>query len=199
MGYFVPFLIILFVIAALLRVDFFFVIVYLFFAVYVLSRTWVQQASSRLHVQRTYVNRAFPGDTVHVKISVHNGSWLPLPWLEVHESLPVHLATPPYRHEVLSLRPHQDAQISYTLRCQRRGYYLIGPITMETGDLLGLLKPRQMETTAEHLIVYPHVVPLERLGLPTRAPLVSLLARSALFEDPARTMGVRDYVRGDSP
>ncbi|MGH2524767.1 MAG: DUF58 domain-containing protein, partial [Anaerolineales bacterium] len=40
---------------------------------------------------------------------------------------------------------------------------------------------------------------LQRLGLPTRSPLVALPARAPLFEDPARVVGVRDYVSGDSP
>jgi uncharacterized protein (DUF58 family) len=51
----------------------------------------------------------------------------------------------------------------------------------------------------EHLIVYPRVVPLQELGLPTRSPLVALPARTPLFEDPSRIMGVRPYRYGDSP
>jgi uncharacterized protein (DUF58 family) len=43
------------------------------------------------------------------------------------------------------------------------------------------------------------VVPLYKLGLPTRSPLAALPAKSPLFEDPARISGVRDYQRGDSP
>jgi uncharacterized protein (DUF58 family) len=50
----------------------------------------------------------------------------------------------------------------------------------------------------EHVIVYPQVVPLQQLGLPTRSPQVALPARWHLFEDPTRMMGVRDYQRGDS-
>jgi uncharacterized protein (DUF58 family) len=49
------------------------------------------------------------------------------------------------------------------------------------------------------MIVYPQVVPLERLGLPTRSTLVTLPSRLPLFEDPTRIMGVRDYQAGDSP
>jgi uncharacterized protein (DUF58 family) len=70
---------------------------------------------------------------------------------------------------------------------------------MQTGDLLGIIRRSQMEVASEHIIVYPRVVPLQRLGLPTRSPLAVLPARSPLFEDPTRIMGVRDYQRGDSP
>jgi uncharacterized protein (DUF58 family) len=196
---FVPFLLILFVIAALLRVDFFFTIVYLFFAVYLLARLWTPRTVKHLRVQRRLVNRAFPGDSVTVDLTVHNTSWLPIPWLEMHESLPVALAVPPFYREVVSLGPRQRRHFHYTLHCRRRGYYPVGPLTMQIGDLLGIVRPSQAQATPDHVIVYPQVVPLQQLGLPTRSPQVALPARSPLFEDPARVMGVRDYQRGDSP
>ena len=196
---FVPFLLVLFVIAALLRVDFFFTIVYLFSAVYVLSRLWTRHTVDRLRVQRRFTDRAFLGDQVTVDLTVHNTGWLPIPWLEVHESLPVQLAAPPFHRQVISLGPREQRHLRYTLHCRRRGYYPIGPLVMQTGDLLGITRRRQAQITPAHVIVYPRVVTLQQLGLPTRSPLVALPARSPLFEDPARIMGVRDYQRGDSP
>ncbi len=196
---FVPFLLILFIIAVLLRVDFFFTIAYLFFAVYLLSRLWTRRTVQRLRVQRRFVNRAFPGDRVTVDLTVQNAGWLPVPWLEVHESLPVRLTVPPFHREVISLGPRERHHFAYTLNCRQRGYYPIGPLMMETGDLLGLARHTLTRVAPEHIIVYPRVIPLQRLGLPTRSPLVALPARSHLFEDPARVMGVRDYQRGDSP
>jgi uncharacterized protein (DUF58 family) len=51
----------------------------------------------------------------------------------------------------------------------------------------------------ESIVVYPKVLPLASLGLPTSSPQAVLPARSPLFEDTTRVMGVRDYERGDSP
>ena len=42
---FVPFLLITFLIAAILRMDFFFTIAYLFFAVYLLARLWTRRTA----------------------------------------------------------------------------------------------------------------------------------------------------------
>jgi uncharacterized protein (DUF58 family) len=195
---FVPFLLILFVIAAFLRVDFFFTIVYLFFAVYLLSRVWTRRTVNCLRVQRRFTDRAFCGEQVTVDTVVHNAGWLPIPWLEVHESLPVELTVPPFYREVVTLRPRERRRFHYTLHCRRRGYYPVGPLRMQTGDLLGIVRQAQAQVEAEHVIVYPRVVPLQQLGLPTRSPLVALPARWHLFEDPARVMGVRDYQQGDS-
>ena len=87
-------LIVLLIIAIVLRIDFFFTIFYLFAAVYALSHLWMQGTAKRVHVQRHFVDHAFCDDRVVVDVRVRNMGWLPLPWLEVHESLPVQLAAP---------------------------------------------------------------------------------------------------------
>jgi uncharacterized protein (DUF58 family) len=195
---FVPFLLILFIIAAFLRIDFFFTVVYLLFAVYLFSRLWMQRATHRLETERRFTNRAFCGEQVAVDLAIHNAGWLPIPWLEVHESLPVALAAPPFHREVVSLGIHERQRLQYTLNCHQRGYYPVGPLVMQAGDLLGAAPVKELTVASQHIIVYPRVVSLQRLGLPTHSPLAVLPDRTPLFEDPARIMGVRDYQRGDS-
>lgn len=199
MPYFAPFLLILFLIAAVLRVDFFFTIVYLLFAVYLLSRLWMRRVTDQLDAYRRFTAHAFHGDQVTVDLVVRNTGWLPVPWLELHESLPVELTAPPFHREAVSLGAGERRSFRYTLNCRKRGYYPIGPLEMQTGDLLGVTSPSQVKIAPGHVIVYPRMVPLQQLGLPTRSPSVVLPARTPLFEDPTRVMGVRDYRRGDSP
>ncbi len=194
----IPFLLALFLIAALLRVDFFFTLAYLFFGVYVLSRLGGQRALPQLAIRREFVRRAFHGDEVSVTVTVHNNGRLPLTWVHVRESLPVELGVPARQNHVLSLNPREARHLSYTLHCRKRGVYALGPLQVRTGDLFGLTPPASAEAPPDRLIVYPRVVPLEKLGLPTRSPLAAIPARTPLFEDPARVTGVRDYVPGDS-
>jgi len=66
------------------------------------------------------------------------------------------------------------------------------------GDLLGLDNRVLHLHDPSRLIVYPLVLPLERLGLPSSSALATLPARMALFEDVSRVRGVRDYQSGDS-
>ena len=42
------------------------------------------------------------------------------------------------------------------------------------------------------------VVPVADLGLPSRSPFGHLKTQQRLYQDPSRTIGVRDYVPGDS-
>ncbi len=189
----------LFLLAVFLRIDFYFNIVYLLAAVYLLARVWTHAAWRNLSVQRRLVNRAFPDESIPVELVVRNSSRLPIPWVEVQDSLPVELISPPFYREVLTLGARQTQRFGYTLVGRRRGYYTIGPLFMQTGDVLGVIPPRTWKQESEYVIIYPHVLPLEKLGLPTHSPLAVLPARSPLFEDPTRIMGVRAYQRGDSP
>jgi uncharacterized protein (DUF58 family) len=194
-----PFLLILFLIAVVLRLNMFFAVLYLFLALALMSYFWMGRRKERVYAERRFVDRAFFGDRVRVDLTIHNSSWLPIPWLQLHESLPIDLFSPPMKGRVISLRPRERWHTSYTLSCRRRGYYSIGPLAMMTGDMLGLVRNSTLEVAPDYLIIYPKVVPLHRLGLPTHSPLVVLPARSPLFEDPSRVTGVRDYQRGDSP
>lgn len=195
---FIPFLLLLFLVAALLRVDFYFTIAYLFFGAYLLARLWTGRALRHVSIRREFVDRAFNGDDVPVRVTLHNTGALPVTWLHVKESLPVDLGVPGQQSRVFSLNPREQQHLSYTLRCRKRGVYTLGPLTARTGDLFGLIEPAVAQAEPDRIIVYPRIVPLGRLGLPTRSPLAILPERTPLFEDPARVIGVRAYNPGDS-
>jgi uncharacterized protein (DUF58 family) len=195
----IPLLIGLFLFAAILRIDTYFSLVYLLAVVYILGRAWTRQSMRQLFTERRLVNRAFPGEQIPVELRVRNEGWLPVPWIEMHDSLPVDLISPPFYRRVISLMPHQERTFEYTLSCNKRGYYVIGPMVWRTGDLLGFTPQQAAQQQAEYVIVYPQVVALQSLGLPTRSPLAQLPAPAPLFEDPTRITGVREYQIGDSP
>jgi uncharacterized protein (DUF58 family) len=198
-GNFVLFSLILLVLASLLRIDFFFTVLYLFLSVYIFSRFWARRSMDRLRVKRRVASHAFLGDTVDVTLQFKNKGRLPVPWLMFNETLPVKLVSPPVFRRVISLGAGENGHYSYRVHCRRRGYYALGPLHLESGDLLGLARVQHVRIPPAYLTVYPRVMPLEQLRLPTHSPQVVLPTLVPLFEDPARIIGVRDYVRGDSP
>lgn len=189
----------LFAVAIFFRVDFFFTAVYFLAAIAVVTRLWTQRVATRIHADRRYVSRAFTGDSVDVDLYIRNESWLPIPWLEITESTPVELLSTPFQSQVVSLGSHEGRHFPYRLQCRKRGYYRLGPLTGRHGDLLDIERREVGWSHTDSMIVYPRVVPLERLGLPTRSALVAVPATTPLYEDASRLMGVRDYRRGDSP
>ena len=188
----------LFVIAVLFRVDFFFYILYLFFGSYFLSRLWAEHGIRRVQVERDYVNRAFPGEKVTVKLCVKNGGLLPLPWLRIHESIPIQLKSPNFFRSVFSLLPKETREFQYELDCRNRGYYRVGPVSVTSGDLFGTTAYEMTVTDDAYMIVYPQIIPLTHIALPAQTPFGSVPTNQRIFEDPSRIVGVRDYQSGDS-
>jgi uncharacterized protein (DUF58 family) len=49
------------------------------------------------------------------------------------------------------------------------------------------------------LIIYPKILPISELGLPTHSPQAILQTALPLFQDTTRIIGVREYTPGDNP
>ena len=195
-----PFIIVLFFVAAFMRLDFLLYILYIFFGLYLLSRWWMQRAMGQLHFSRTLATeRAFLGERVPVEVEVRNPGLLPLPWIHLRENLPLDLHVPSSVQRVVSLLPHDRERIHYELHGRRRGYYSIGPLFCRAGDPFGVTELTRQSKIEDHLTVYPRIIPLPGLALPSLFPFGTLPSQQRLFEDPTRVMGVRDYQPGDSP
>jgi len=193
-----PLFIIILAIAFLTSSDSLFYLAYVLGGIGLLTFVWMRQALSGVRSRRRFSARAFHGEEVAVELDVTNQGRWPLLWLRVHESIPLSLHVPNFEHRIVSLAPGEKTTLHYQLNCQRRGYYHLGPLWLETGDLLQLTANRQAVFDAEPFIVYPRVVPLRQLGLPSQLPFGNLPSRQRIFEDPSRFFGVRDYVPGDS-
>ncbi len=188
----------LFLVAAFFRVDFFFYLLYLFFGVYFLGRLWAERSLRHIACTREVAPRAFLGERMSVTLRVRNQGLLPLVWLRIHESIPVQLKAPNFFQRVLSLLPYEETALSYDLDCRRRGYYLLGPLVLNSGDLFGMGAYERRVADTDAILVYPRIVPLVSLGLPAQTPFGEVPAKQRVFEDPSRMIGVRDYQSGDS-
>jgi uncharacterized protein (DUF58 family) len=159
--------------------------------------------------------RGFPGETLRMAVRITNGKFLPVAWLRVQDEFPTAVApvdvdsgeillAPSHEPErgflvsLLSLRWYERVRRHYTLRCQRRGVYALGPVHYQSGDLFSLFHTERSERDGRRVIVYPRVVPLRELGMPARAPFGETRAPRQLFQDPSRFMGCRDHQPYDS-
>ena len=59
----------------------------------------------------------------------------------------------------------------YRLKCSERGFFRLGPARVESGDLFGFYNSQMTVDDQDYVLVYPRVVPLTDLGLPTWRPL----------------------------
>lgn len=193
-----PYLLALFLIAAFLHAEFLLYVVYVLLAAVLLARWWARHALRTITYTRRFEPRAFFGDTIAVELEIRNAGRLPCPWVVVRESLPLELAGPLRVAHALALGPGERHTIPYELQGHRRGLYRLGPVRLQSGDLLGQEEYRAGGSEESLLTVYPRIVPLDKLGLPSLSPFGHLRSRERLYADPSRVGGVRDYTPGDS-
>jgi uncharacterized protein (DUF58 family) len=168
-----------------------------------LARSWAESLDAQRECNRFTAN---VGDAVAVILKVKNRGALPVAWVLLEDLLPREaMAGPMPRLEVLGsclqlamLGPRGQKTILYQLRCRGRGYFQIGPLVLETGDLFGLHRRFRVATAPHFLLVYPKVVALEGYNVASRRPIGEVRLTHRLYEDPTRIAGVREYQTGDS-
>src|SRR5229473_7426498 len=171
---------------------------------------WAKYCLQDLHYQRNFSEqRALFGEEVTLSLSIENAKLLPLPWLEIEDSVPRqltfkgrHLRISTARNMVIlenlfNLRWYERVTRPYTVLCNARGVHMFGPTVLRSGDVFGFLNRQETLSNRQYLLVYPLVVSITRFGLPSRHPFGDNRAPHRLLEDPLRVIGVRDYMYGD--
>ena len=151
------------------------------------------------------IREAKIGDNVPVLIKLKHVGKYPIAWVLVEDILesralvrkPPALGLAGKRLDVFKLSNGQSEQLLYQLQCNRRGYYQIGPLVLETGDMFGLNRRFRVLTEPVFLLVHPTIVPIESYDIASRRPIGEVVMTHRLFEDPTRIAGVRKYQDGD--
>jgi len=193
-----PFLVALVAAAFFTRAEIFFYLLYALFGIYVLGRLWARRSLAAVSLERWHDRRVFFGQTCAVRVKVHNRGLLPVLWLRLADTIPSELLSGAGFRQVLSLKPRERQELTYTLHGRRRGYYPLGPLVTSAGDLLGTATYENRLAGEDQITVYPRIVPLRELGFPSQSPFGTLPSQERVFEDPTRVQGVRDYTPGDS-
>lgn len=158
-------------------------------------------------VNRTHV---FPGETVDMTLIVKNDKALPLSWLHFHDRVPHppntgtelnriigEVISATHKHYTMrhsyALHSHERIDRQLTFQMKQRGYYGLGPVQYQSGDLFTLYTIDQWHDYKQRLVVYPKLWPLNELDLPAKELFGELRTRRSLFTDPIKTQSIRDY------
>ncbi len=175
------------------------------------SRLWAKYSLSRVEYHHSLsASRAFIDEEVKFTVQVTNRKFLPLPWVQITDEIPMQLR-PLQGHTIQAPHPRRVALTSafsmswyhritrtYTLRCEHRGHFYLGPTRIRSGDIFGMATQEKDMERDLYLTVYPRVLPLVAARLPSWEPYGNLRVPRTLVEDLTRPVGSREYMVGDS-
>jgi uncharacterized protein (DUF58 family) len=170
---------------------------YLLTVLLVLSYLWAWSSLRGLQLRRiTRTRRSQVGQYAEEQFEVGSRSRWPKLWLEVRDEslLPWHDAS-----RVVSGLTYKTTQ-RWQVRtlCTQRGRFRLGPLSIHSGDPLGIFQVEQHIDTTSHIVVYPLAVDLTSFE-----PFVSDMSggearHRRTIQITTNVAGVRDYVHGDS-
>ena len=125
---------------------------------------WVRYQGPRVELRRELrADWAQVGDELEEGWRIDNHSVLPVLWLEVNDASNV----PGYNaRRVASAGSRRSERWTTAAICARRGRYLLGPLTIELGDPLGLFRYQRVDAETREMVIYPPLVRLPALDRP---------------------------------
>jgi uncharacterized protein (DUF58 family) len=141
-------------------------------------------------------NRSQVGGVIQERFLIRNEGPLPKLWVAMQD----HSGLRGYQGDrvVGSLGGHRERSWMVRARCKRRGKFNFGPITLVSGDPLGLFQIQRDVPLTSTLVVYPATVDVPYF----RAPVGRLSGGDALQRRTqlmtTNVSSVRDYMPGDS-
>ena len=169
-----------------------------------LAKSWSSAVEGRRVCRRHELEM---GELLEVGVQLRNASRWPIAWCLVEDLSPrtartshpkLRPVTEGERLSMLQLVAGSKKTLYYKLLFPLRGYYQIGPLVVETGDVFGLNRQHKVLVEPDYVTVFPKVIPLGSYSLASRRPLGEIRMSHKLFEDPTRISGVRPYAAGDS-
>ena len=179
---------------------------YVLLGVMLLSRFFARAWTENLVASRSCSEEILEiGETIEVAVEVENKGHLTIPWLIIEDWLPREaLVEIPHRIKaegprltLTRLKPGETKPLNYRVSFLMRGYYQLGPLTIETGDVFGLHRRFRVAAEPHFALVLPKVLPLRGYSLASRRPIGEIRVAHRLFEDPTLVAGIRRYEPGD--
>lgn len=159
------------------------------------ARLWARASLSRIKTSiRVDRDRVFPGERIRVTIEVANEKFLPV-WLQTR------LSVGGFESDSFSEKAwvkesgllwYQKVRFEWEGVAQKRGVYEMGPIHLKAGDPFGFFS--QAKTIEERMpvVVYPRIVPVKSVRVPSR-DLFGMLRTRCAVQDPVYILGTNDY------
>ena len=164
------------------------------------KKLWNKNLSAAVEFNQHAITEQEEGELSEI---ILNQKWLPLPMLRVKFEADRHLdfiqeanvsvTDRCYKHDIFSVMMYQKITRRLKFKANRRGFYEIKQINMDSTDLF-MEKHLDMDVECNaYIYVYPGQADPRRLLIPFQKMMGELLTKRYTYEDPFEFQGIRQY------
>ncbi|WP_165868456.1 DUF58 domain-containing protein [Natranaerovirga hydrolytica] len=140
---------------------------------------------------------------------ISNNKILPVPWIKVETKIDKTILfgkeenrvinNETYHSSIFSLLPYIKIKRKYNITPTKRGYYKMNTLSLTCGDFFSVGKINYLDLEVDaNLLVYPELVPLKEITLPSHSWKGDIIVRRWIMEDPFMIRGIRPYDYNDA-
>ena len=163
---------------------------------FVVSYVWSRLAADNLVLERVSPEGQFQvGDPFEESFTIRNGSWIPLPLIELTDFSNL----PGYNPgRVFSLKGRRTRRWVSRGRFKQRGLFTFGPVELRYGDPFGLFTRTLRVPGSRSVVVYPVIRPVGALDALAPSSAGDEQLRGRVLDIPPNATTIREYVPTDS-
>jgi uncharacterized protein (DUF58 family) len=181
-----------------------------FTGIILLFQGWLYRklGSLRMYYTRYFEKTSvFEGEEVRLIEYIANKKLLPLPWVRVESKIDsglrfkkqfnLDIKHQQFHKSLFTLMPYSSIKRLHNIKCLKRGCFKLTSAALTFGDLFGMSESTKISSFSTELLVYPKLLPLSDVKLPSHSFMGDAAVKRWIIDDPFMTAGVREYLPGD--
>lgn len=164
-----------------------------------LSRVTIERSFDTLHANF--------GQSIHLIERISNRKLIPIPWLKVESRIDgglqfglqedMNILQGEFHISIFTMLPYTRITRTHNVKCRRRGYYYLKSAALTARSITGSISSMKDETTDARLYVFPQLLTLPEMHLPSHSWQGDRVVRRWILEDPFIRSGIREYTPSD--
>lgn len=159
---------------------------------------------SKVSLERSFdTSHAAFGQEIHLIEKISNNKLLPVPCLKVESKMDrslqfgqlkdLNILQDMYHVSIFCLMPYTRITRTHNVKCNRRGYFHLSSASLTARSITGSVSLTGDAETDTHLYVFPRILSINELKLPSHSWQGDNVVRRWILEDPFIRAGVREY------
>lgn len=165
-------------------------------------------ALSKVSFERSFdVFHAAYGQEIHLIEKISNNKILPIPFLKVESRIDeglkfgkltdLNVVQDTFHVSIFCLMPYTRIIRTHNVKCSKRGYFHLTSAFLSAKSITGNISADKDVQTDAKIYVFPKLLSLQELKLPSHSWQGDSVVRRWILEDPFVRAGVREYTYSD--